>query len=472
MADDGGKRKPSLLTTRRDGPQAVIPTGDVVRQVWVLAWPAMTHMLLLTLVFLVNRAMVGRYAVTALAATQICTSIAWSIISVFGASSSGTLAVVARAVGAGDRALAAAAARASLVFAAGLGVVVAVVMLSAEGALLRLLFPRAGAEVLAQADGYLRIVLPVLPLAFMEAVAAAALQGAGDTRTPLLAAVLGNLVNVALSAWLIFGGLGVPALGLRGAAVGAAATMAIEGLLLTAALMARSSPLPLLTRGGDALGEGFRPALGRVLRVALPAFAERLTYQAGYVGFVAMIGLLGAAAMAANQALVSIEGICFFSADGFGVAAAALVAQKLGAGQLSEAARTGRTAAWMAVCLLSAFGVVFALVPRLLMVAFSSEPEIVALGARSLYVAALAQPFMAFAMVTSMALRGAGATRQVLVVTLLSSFAVRLAATWVFAIELDLGLVGVWMGSTADWVIRTALLAVIWARGRWREVSV
>jgi Na+-driven multidrug efflux pump len=87
-------------------------------------------------------------------------------------------------------------------------------------------------------------------------------------------------------------------------------------------------------------------------------------------------------------------------------------------------------------------------------------------------VAAVAQPFMAVATVIGMALRGAGATRSVLAVSLLSSFAVRLGATWLFAITLDYGLVGVWMGSTADWIVRTLLLAAIWARGRWRGVVV
>lgn len=449
------------------GEQTAEPAG-LARQVWALAWPAITHMLLLTLVFLVSRAMVGRYSTTALAAMQICGTLTWAAYSIFSASSAGTLAVVARCVGAGDRAGAVAAARASLFFAAGLGILVAGPLLIADGALLRLLFPRADAAVIEQADAYLRIVLPALPLAFVEAVAAAALQGAGDTRTPLLAASAGNIVNVTLSATLIFGRFGLPELGLRGAAVGAAATMSIEGLLLVAALTRRSSPLPLLGGAGAGVGE----ALGRVLRVSLPAFAERVVYQAGILGFVAIIGLLGAAAMAANQALISVEAICFLSADGFGIAAGALVAQKLGAGRPSEAARAGRTAAWMALLLLCAFGLVFAAVPRLLVLPFSRDPAIIELGASSLYVAAVAQPFMAVATVLGMALRGAGATRAVLAASLLSSFAVRLGATWLFAISLDYGLVGVWMGSTADWIVRTALLATIWARGRWRGVVV
>ncbi|WP_437733243.1 MATE family efflux transporter [Sorangium sp. So ce1335] len=472
---------------------ALREAAALARQVWRLAWPAIAHMLLLTLVFLVGRGMVGRYSTTALASMQICGTLTWTIVSLFSATSTGTLAVVARSVGAGDRAGAAAAVRVSLVFALLLGAAVSLPLLAACGPLLRALFPQAGAEVVEQAAAYLGIVLPALPLAFVEAVAASALQGVGDTKTPLAVATIGNLVNVAVSAVLIFGHLGLPALGVRGAAVGVACTMATEALLLTAALLSRSSPLPLRAAPaaraapphasaasaasaspGDprAAGRATAAALARVLRVAAPAFAERSAYHAGYMGFVAIIGLLGATAMAANQALIAIESVCFLSAEGFGIAAGALMAQHLGAARPRDAARVALVAALMAIVALSAFGVLFALAPRPLLRAFSSDPELLALGARALPVAAVAQPFMAFATVMGMGLRGAGDTRTVLAVTLISSLLMRLGGTWLLAVTLGHGLVGVWVGSTADWICRSALLAAAYARGRWKTLAV
>jgi Na+-driven multidrug efflux pump len=68
--------------------------------------------------------------------------------------------------------------------------------------------------------------------------------------------------------------------------------------------------------------------------------------------------------------------------------------------------------------------------------------------------------------VLAQSLRGAGRTREALGVSVIGAVIVRLSATWLFAITLGLGLPGVWMGSTLDWMVRSALLATIAMRRR------
>jgi Na+-driven multidrug efflux pump len=83
----------------------------------------------------------------------------------------------------------------------------------------------------------------------------------------------------------------------------------------------------------------------------------------------------------------------------------------------------------------------------------------------------VAQPFMGIGIVLAHSLRGAGRTREALVVSVVGAVVVRLSATWFFAVSLGLGLTGVWMGSTLDWIVRSCLLGIIGARTAAREAA-
>ena len=175
-----------------------------------------------------------------------------------------------------------------------------------------------------------------------------------------------------------------------------------------------------------------------------------------------MIAGLGDVAMAANQSLIAIESVCFNAADGFGAATAATIARARGAGTLQQGpsgeslvlSRASRDA----LALLAAAGLLAVVLREPLLALFGRDAPVLALGARAMPVLALAQPWMALGTVYASALRGVGKTRPVLGVSLLGAFAVRIAATWFFAYGMKLGLVGIWLGSTTDWVVRTLLL--------------
>jgi putative MATE family efflux protein len=417
-----------------------------------------------TSVFVIDRIMLGQHGGASLAAMQLGGAIEWSIWSVFAAFEVGTLARVGRHVGARDPNAARRAARISLAMAAAVGTV-----LGLASPLLLELLPYAAKNVspaaLAEARGYLGVTIAASPLVFVATITVATLQAGGDTRTPLAIGIVANVVHVGVNYVLI------PRMGARGAGISTAVTFGLEAALATAALMSLRRPVSLRARGTSA-GTSTNKSEARMLAtIAVPAFFERVLYHAGYVGYVLIIARLGDASMAANQSLISIESICFLSADGFGIAAAALVAQKLGAGAPEAAQKVARIGARDAMIVLSIFGLCAMALRSLILPVFSTDREVLAIGRAAIPVLAVAQPFMAVGMVLAQSLRGAGRTREALGVSAIGAVLVRLSATWFLAITMGFGLKGVWLGSTLDWMVRSFLLGVIWRRTAARAVN-
>lgn len=456
--------------TTEDGRQ-----GELARQVRRLAVPAIIHSLLQTLVFVVDRVMLGRHSEASLAAMQIGGALEWSLWSVFAAFEVGTIALVGRYVGAGNRGAARRVAWLSLFLSAGIGIVVALATPLILALLPRLMSadPHAtthvSERVLSEARGYLGITIASSPLVFIAATSIATLQASGDTRTPLAIGVVSNIVHVALNRVFILGAFGlVPAMGARGAGISTAITFLIEAALATSALTSLARSVSLRADPNETIEKDGRVKLGdearELVRVGAPALAERVLYHVGFITFAMVVTRLGDAAMAANQSLISIESICFLSGDGFGVAAAALVAQKLGAGRPEQAHRAAKIATRYAVIVLTVFGIASFGLKGVILPLFSDDPTVIGIGQRTMFVLVLAQPFMATGMVLAQSLRGAGRTREALGVSLIGAVFVRLGATLLFVMVGHLGLIGVWMGSTTDWFVRSVVLSIMFRK--------
>ena len=175
--------------------------------------------------------------------------------------------------------------------------------------------------------------------------------------------------------------------------------------------------------------------------------------------------------MTTNQILIAIESLGFIGADAFGIAASALVARKLGAGEVEAAQRAGWLAAGLGGAALLLVSALFLLQAEPLLRMFSEDPRVLQIGLHCLMIATAAQPLMAIAQSLAGALRGAGDTTTPLLVALLAPLGLRLTLCWWLAFELELGLAGIWWATTSDWLLRCVLLAAGFWRGRWQQVQ-
>lgn len=433
-----------------------------------LAGPAIAGLVLQTGVLWADRVMLGHHSGGALAAMQIAGPLEWTLVSVTSAFSVGTLALVGRAVGAGDHDAARRHTTMAMAVALGLGLAVLLASFALVLPGLGLLFPNAGPS-LPFARDYLRAALVAAPFYCVGMAGFAALSASGDTVTPLKIGVVVNVVHVGINLLLIDGRWGFPALGVTGAGISTSFSYATEAGLTLLALSrptraATWRPLASPFRGGEG-----REALRSLYRLSVPATLERVVYHTAYMAFVWMIARLGDDAMASNQALIAIEAISFMTVDGFAIACGALVAQELGAERPDRAAWVGWATTGLAVFTLSTFGLGFVLFRHQLPALVTPRPDLQLEAANALLVVAVAQPFMAIGVTLGQAVRGAGATRIAMLVSLFGGFIVRLVATWI-ATQHGLGITGVWIGSTCDWAARALILVWVWRSRIWRQL--
>ncbi|MGH7788976.1 MAG: MATE family efflux transporter [Candidatus Binatia bacterium] len=451
------------------GLNALSPTAtrvELMRLIWALAWPAIMTFGLESLVGLIDALMVGRLGASAVAGVGVGTQIL-NFVSVMNmALATGTVALVARAVGANDHDHAEAVLVQSLYSAVVLGLVIALPVYRWAPELVGIF--KVDAQVIEAGTGFVRMIMLGVPAMVIFAVIAAGLRGAGDMRTPLLIGGLVNVVNVCAAYVLIFGKLGLPALGVRGAALASALAFNVGMLLAIASLLRPTSALRLRHAH-------LTPHLGltrRLAAVGLPTGLEQLLMQFGFLLYLGIAARYGTPAVAAYFIGVRILALSFLPGFGFSAAASTIVGQQLGARQPEAAERSGWAANRLAMMAMSVAGLLIFIFARPIAALFIDDAEVIDDAVSFIRVLALAQPLMAADSTLGGALRGAGDTRFPLLTVVLGFYGARLGFAWAAAYLFGLSLTWVWAALLGDYVLRAGLKAWRFNSGRWQRIHV
>jgi putative MATE family efflux protein len=437
-------------------------------EIWGLAWPVMLSQVLANAVSLIDVAMVGRLGPDAVAAVGYAGQFFSLVHSVLFAVSAACVALVARAIGAGElirarHSLAAAIAVATAI-AIGLGTLVA--------AGPRTLLAALGAEpaVIELAVPYLFLLLGSSWLLAPSLMLESALRANRDTRTPLRIALVVTAVKIAGNAVLIFGAFGLPRLELVGAGIATAAAQVV-GLALFAAVCARAprgSPLALEAANLRAS----RAPLPSVVRLSLPGIGERLAMNLALLVYFRILAHYGTEAIAAYTVGVRLLAFSWIPGTGLGVAASTLVGQALGAGDARGAPRTGWRALRLALLVAVVLGALCAAGRSELARLFVADPATAAVLEPFLLCLAVAQPFLQAHFALGGAHRGAGDTTTPFLAATAGNWALRVPLAFGLAHGLGAPVAWIWWPLALDHLTRSVWLAWSFRRGRWRRAAI
>lgn len=409
--------------------------------------------------------MMGWYGAEALAAMTLAAMIFFVVFIVGTGFALAVMPMVASAASRGEDAEVRRVTRMGLWIAALCGVVMLPFFLSAEPILRALGQEEALA---AEAAGYLRIAGFAMGFSIMIMVLKSYLAALEHTAIVLWATVAGALVNIAGNWVFIFGNLGAPELGIRGAAVSSLFTYGA----MFAILAVYGAVAPSLRRYA-LFSRIWRPdweAFGQVFRLGWPIGLTQLAESGLFTASGLMMGWIGTLELAAHGVAVTIASITFMVHIGLSSAATVRAGRFWGVGDM-RALRLGAGAAlilsggMVALTVLAFLGLPGPLIGLFLDPADPDRAAILAIGAGLLAVAALFQLADAAQVMALGLLRGVHDTRVPMIHAVLSYWVVGVPTSYVLGFPLGLGPQGIWLGLVLGLGVAAVLMMTRFWRG-------
>lgn len=445
------------------------------RQVLTLAmWPLFEQVLAffvgLTDLLIAGRMVDGPDRVAVLDAMGLGGYVNWFFNILQAAVATGVMALVSRATGARDKTLANLGLGQGvwLGLAAGFGSM----LLIRTGMTPLIHWVGLGADAAHKASEYLHVLAWCGPFSGMMFAVSAALRGSGDTRTPFVAMIVVNVVNVALSWTFVFAPGPLGGHGIAGIAAGTLGGW-IAGVFTIAAFLGRKADPDSLHWSRASL----RPhgaTMKRILRVGAPQSLEIAgMWLIHAYGIRVIAGLKDQGALGAHILAIRVESMSFLPGFAIATAGAALVGQYLGAGSREMAVRAVRLCWKSAVLLMSSMGVFFFIARDWLIGLMAPGSELhIRMAAPLLIICAFTQPFFATCIILKTSMRGAGDTHTVMRWAFASMLFFRVLVLWSMPRFIEPTLVAVWIVLGLDMVTQALIFIRLHYRGKWLDARV
>jgi MATE family multidrug resistance protein len=278
----------------------------------------------------------------------------------------------------------------------------------------------------------------------------------------MFALISANLVNLVGDWALIYGHLGLPAMGIPGSGWATCFARIYMASVLAITLLWVESRRSVPKWAGTIRIDLRR--IAALLKLGLPAAGQIVMEIGAFSAATALIAKLGPVPLSGHEIALNMAALSFMVPLGISSAAAVRVGQQLGRKDPAGARRAG----WSAIVLGGAFmtcsGLVFVSIPTWIARLFSPDPIVIRTGARLLLVAAAFQLFDGLQTVATGALRGSGDTRTPMLANFIAYWFIGLPLGYVLCFKLGWGAVGVWIGLCVGLILIGSALLLTWHR--------
>ena len=290
-------------------------------------------------------------------------------------------------------------------------------------------------------------------------------NGVDRSMVYVITLIIMNVVNVVANLVLIFGYLGFPALGIRGAGIGTLIAQ-IVGVVIYFIM-----GFKLTYHQGFMRKLPTIRVIKQLLVLSIPNSIQQVFFSLGISMIFWLVGMVGTDEVAVTTVLINIMLFAVLPAMGLGLGAMTLVGQSLGAKDLSDARRWGWEISQVGAVMLFSIGLPMWIIPDLILGLFV-EGDTIALGHLPLQLLGLALVIEGPSFVLMHTLLGAGEMKRVMIATLVSQWVFALPLGYIMGISMGYGLLGIW---TSLGVARLGLGLVfigLWRGYHWTKLQI
>lgn len=317
-------------------------------------------------------------------------------------------------------------------------------------------------EVIPEAILYFNIYITGFIFFFGFNGISAVLRGLGDSKTPLYFLIISTIANVILA--ILF--VGVFKWGIAGSAWATVISQAgafVSGIIY----LNKTNPVVKLTT----LKLGFdREIFKQSVRIGLPSGLQQTFVALGMLALMRIVNDFGTNVVAAYSVAGRIDSFASMPAMNFAAALSTFVGQNIGAQKLNRV-KEGFSATWlMSSGLAIATSAVILIFPRWLMGLFTSDAEVIIIGAHYLVIVASFYILFTTMFVIGAVMRGAGDTIIPMFITLFSLWLIRIPLAWILSKKM--GIDGIWWSIPIAWFSGMILSYIYYLKGNWKTKSV
>lgn len=435
------------------------------KTILTLGLPIIGGMLSQSILNLADAAMVGRLGETALAGVGIGGYLNFLAISLILGLSSGVQALVARRRGQDLYDEIATPLSWGIILAFITAIPLSILFFSNSEWLVTLLSDDIQAQTIA--DDYFRYRVLALLAVGLNLSFRGYWNGTNRPMVYLRILLAVQIFNILISYALIFGYLGLPAMGASGAGLGTTLSLYIGAILFALVTLPAAAKQGLFRfRLADKAG------LVSLLRLAIPHSIQQFFFAAAVVVLFWIIGLLGTAQQAIGHVLINLALLLILPGVGLGVAATTLVSHALGQHNPALASRWGWDVIKTATLIMLLLSLPMWLFPDAILRLFLATDQAISEARIPLMLTCLAICFDAAAIVLTQALLGAGANREVMFITTLGQWGFYLPLAWLIGPWLGYGLTGIWLLQVFHRAGSSLIFIYIWKRGNWVHIRI